>query len=323
VTVVSDRHTDENSVPTMAETIPTPAARLTPPGPAAVSPTKPLPPLKRTPLYEAKHAARYARQSLIRDIESRSGATLICYVAGTGEQITRQDTLGLVDLLHNIPIGSDIDLLLHSPGGDIDAAEKLIGLVRRRGKKVRVIVPDFAKSAATLIALGADEILMSDTSELGAIDPQIELLDANGNGSVHSAQSYLDAYETHAAALKEDPSDPVARLMLSKMEPATVRKLQRITRRSRSIAKDLLRNGMVRDEQAAEKTANSLADTERWHSHGQVISHEIARGLGLNITYLPSESEEWVRYWRLYCLQIYAVDGAGRLFESSHASIPM
>ncbi|WP_253259876.1 SDH family Clp fold serine proteinase [Subtercola boreus] len=145
----------------------------------------------------------------------------------------------------------------------IDAAEKFIGLIRRRGKEVRVIVPDFAKSAATLIALGADDILMSDTSELGAIDPQIELLEANGNGSIHSAQSYLDAYEKHAKALREDPTDPVARLMLSKMEPATVRKLQRIMRRSRSTAKDLLRNGIIRDEEAAEKTANDLSDTER------------------------------------------------------------
>jgi ClpP class serine protease len=269
------------------------------------------------------NAARYARQSLIKEIETQTGTTLICYVAGTGQQINRQDTLGMVDLLHNIPTGSNIDLLLHSPGGDIDAAEKLVGLIRRRAGRIRVIVPDFAKSAATLIALGADEIVMSDTSELGAIDPQIDLVDANGNPSVHSAQNYIDAYEKHVAALGADPGDPVAQIMLNKMEPATVRKLERIMTRSRAIATDLLRTRMIRDEETAEETAKSLADTERWHSHGQVISHEIARGLGLNITYLPGESEEWIRYWRLYCLQIYTVDGAGRLFESSYASLPM
>lgn len=202
---------------------PTPSAPTgaTPPGPTAISTAATGPRLttvlKRTPLFEAMNAARYARQSLIREIEAKTATTLICYVAGAGRQISRQDTLGLVDLLHNIPKGADVDLLLHSPGGDIDAAEKLIGLVRRRARRVRVIVPDFAKSAATLIALGADEILMSDTSELGAIDPQIELLDANGNGSTHSAQSYLDAYEKNATALQSDPTDSVARLMLSKI----------------------------------------------------------------------------------------------------------
>ena len=95
--------------------------------------------------------------------------------------------------------GRDLDVLLHTPGGDIDAAEKLITLVHTTvgAGQMRIVVPDFAKSAGTLMALGANKIVMSDTSELGPIDPQIALNDGKGNRIVHSVMSYLDAFKTH------------------------------------------------------------------------------------------------------------------------------
>lgn len=295
--------------------VPTPPTRPNPtPGPKL--PTK-------TPLYEAINVARYARQFLIKEIEKVTDSTLICYISPSPLQIDRTDVLGVVDLLHNITPGTAIDLLLHSPGGNIDAAEKLITLIRKRAgtAPVRVIVPDYAKSAATLIALGANIIVMSDSSELGAIDPQVELPDSHGQTSILSAQSYLDAFHLHAARLKEDPNDPVARLMLEKMEPATVRKLERITKRSRAIAEDLLKQAMVKDEDEAVTIAGKLIDTKHWHSHGQMISHETAAGLGLNISYLAPHDDLWAMYWRLYCLQVWATDNKTKLFESSYASL--
>lgn len=297
--------------------VPTPSPQAQP-TPSPKIPTK-------TPLYEAMNASRYARQQLIKDIEAKTLTTLICYVSPIPLEIDRTDVVAIVDLLHNITPGTPIDLLLHSPGGDIDAAEKLITLIRNRAgsARVRVIVPDYAKSAATLIALGANTIVMSDSSELGAIDPQVEIPDANGYPSILSAQSYLDAFQLHADALKENPADAVARLMLSKMEPATVRKLERITTRSRRIAEEQLKRAMVKDEDEAAEIARQLSDTDRWQSHGQMISHEHALGLGLNISYLPPHDPVWAMYWRLYCLQLWAANTGIKLFESSYASLPI
>ncbi|GAB6859732.1 hypothetical protein JCM13591A_38370 [Microbacterium xylanilyticum] len=270
------------------------------------------------------NAPRYARQNLIKEIEQITATTLICYVSPQLE-IGRDDVVGMVDLLYNTKPGTPIDLLLHSPGGNIDAAEKLITLIRKRAgmAPVRVIIPDYAKSAATLIALGADTILMSDSSELGAIDPQVALPNGNGHLEPISAQSYLDAFYLHAENLKENPDDPVARLMLSKMEPATVRKLERVTKRSQAIAEALLMDAMVEDKAEAAEIARQLSDTKRWHSHGQMISHETARGLGLNITYLSPHDVLWIKYWSLYCLQLTAADGTLKLFEGSYASLPI
>jgi hypothetical protein len=270
------------------------------------------------------HAERYARPGLIRDIEKTTNTSLICYIS---EKLTidRIDVVGMVDLLHNITPGTPIDLLLHSPGGNIDAAEKLILLIRRRAGNapVRVIVPHYAKSAATLIALGANTIVMSDSSELGAIDPQVDIPDSNGHPQTLSAQSYLDAFTLHSTSLRDNPDDAVARLMLNKMEPATVRKLERMVKRSRSIAEALLGQHMVKDEAKAESIANNLGDTEKWHSHGQMISHENAEGLGLDVTYYAPDDDLWLMYWRLFSMQLWTANGSVKLFESSLASLPI
>lgn len=278
----------------------------------------------KTPLYEAMHAARYFRQTVIKQIEQITATTLICYVSPNSE-IHRDDVIGMVDLLHNVIPGTPIDLLLHSPGGNIDAAEKLITLIRKRAgtAAVRVIIPDYAKSAATLIALGANTVVMSDSSELGVIDPQIDMPNANGHLQNLSAQSYLDAFHLHAKNLKENPDDPVARLMLSKMEPATVRKLERVTKRSRSIAEALLATAMVKDEDEATRVASELSDTKKWHSHGQMIPHEAASKIGLSVTYLAPHDDLWQLYWRLFCLQLTAANGPVKLFEGSYASLAL
>jgi hypothetical protein len=106
----------------------------------------PVVPVSKTPLFQAINSARYQRQALIREIQSLTGTKLICYVAGIEAPVDREDVMGFVDLLHNVPIGQSIDLMLHTGGGDIDAAEKLMAMVRKRAgtEQVRVIVPDYA-----------------------------------------------------------------------------------------------------------------------------------------------------------------------------------
>ena len=67
----------------------------------------------KTPLFQAIHAERYQRQAIIKKIQDRNGKWLICYVSGGDCVIDRDDTVPFVDLLHNIPPGENLDLLLH------------------------------------------------------------------------------------------------------------------------------------------------------------------------------------------------------------------
>jgi len=280
----------------------------------------------KTPFFYAIHAERYQRQSLIKRIQDEvTHRKLICYIAGTAALINRDDTLGMVDVLHNIGNGSDLDLMLHTPGGDMDAAEKLISMTRNRvgNGHLRVIVPDFAKSAGTLMAIGADLIIMSDSSELGPIDPQITLNDAHGNPIPQSIHSYLDAYKAHSEALQKNPGDETARIMLGKLDPATIKLFEAASRRARTFAESQLKRGMLRDKSTYTKVASDLLDTTRWLSHGQMIDHNDALGIGLDVQYLDPQSTEWQLIWQLYALQRMAVKDDCKLFESDWVSVPL
>ncbi len=284
-----------------------------------------VPEASKTPLFQATHALRYQRQALIKQIEDQEKRQLICYVAGALAPIEPEDTVGFVDLLHNVSPGHDLDLLLHTTGGDIDAAEKLISMARTRAgtSSLRVIVPDYAKSAGTLMALGADAIVMSDSSELGPIDPQVIRADQHGNRLQVPIQSYLDAYEAHTEALKQNPQDVAAQIMLGQLDPSTVKLFQSIRRRAQTLAENLLKTGMFRDVGNWSLAASELLNTRRWQSHSQMISAADAQDprLGLTVEVLPADGEIWRNYWLLHCLQRLAVGDREKLFESNYASL--
>jgi hypothetical protein len=263
---------------------------------------------------------------MIKAIEATTGCPLICYVAGIAAAIDRDDTMGFVDLLHNIEPNHDLDFLLHTPGGDADAADKLITMVRNKvgTGRMRIIVPDYAKSAGTLMVLAAEVVRMSDTSELGPIDPQVMRSDGN-NRIAHSVFSYLDAYETHCEKLRENPNDIPARIMLSKIDPAMLKQFEAAKERARKCAEMQLRRGMFRNGGNWSETVSALLGDKhhRWLSHGEPISWNDAKDprIGLSVEYLPPESEEWRRYWQLYCLQRLALNERQKLYESNYVSL--
>lgn len=80
----------------------------------------------------------------------------------------------LEEVIDTAPSATEIDLWVHSPGGDAHAAYKLNLLLRSKCSRLRAIVPDYAKSAATLLVLGCDEIMMAPAAELGPLDVQLE-----------------------------------------------------------------------------------------------------------------------------------------------------
>lgn len=284
-------------------------------------PIAPQPPraIEKTPMFTAMNAARYQRQTLIREIEAEN-PRLLCYVAGNKAQVDRIDTLGFVDMLHNVNPGEPVDVLLHTPGGDVDAAEKLIGLVRSatgEEGQLRVIIPDYAKSAGTLMALGANTIVMSDSSELGPIDPQVSSRDGNGSDVVYSVLTYLNAYDAARKALRDGPDDLAARITFEKFDPTIVRKFQSVRDRARSFAENLLK----RRGKNFSKIASELMDINKYQSHGQMIGWETAVEMGLTIEYLPSTDPVWRKYWALYCHLRLAIESEQRIFESNYVSL--
>jgi ClpP class serine protease len=87
--------------------------------------------------------------------------------------ISIDDSEAVLRAIRLTPAEQPIDLILHTPGGTVLAAEQIAkALVERKGK-VTVFVPHYAMSGGTLIALAADEVVMDPNAVLGPVDPQI------------------------------------------------------------------------------------------------------------------------------------------------------
>lgn len=281
-------------------------------------------PPRQTPLFYTLEQPRYARQELIRSIQSRTERRLICYVGGPLSSISSADIPPFVDLLHDIKRGDDLDLLLHTPGGDVDQAERIVLICRKRvgDGSFRVVVPDSAKSAGTLIAIAADEIIMGEPSELGPIDPQVTITTQNGEPMQRPAQSFLDGLE-EIVNKGEDELSAAYFPLLDKLDPALIDFCRKALKRSEEFATKFLQAHMMKDEpQRAAEVAKELNDVKTHLSHGAVIDAGRAQSMGLNVQVLAPEDELWQAYWRLYCAQRVALHGpASELFEGERASL--
>jgi Serine dehydrogenase proteinase len=125
---------------------------------------------------------RRARYSAIEEYRHRP---LIVYATSTRQNVQAMmagDAVReFIDQLEAVPAGTkQVDVLVHSTGGDALAAWKLMSILRENFERVSVLVPFMAFSAATLFALGADEIVMHRHASLGPIDPQITIPQAGG-----------------------------------------------------------------------------------------------------------------------------------------------
>lgn len=104
--------------------------------------------------------------------------------------------------------------------------------------------------------------VMSDTSELGPIDPQIVLADSNGNHILHPIQRYLDAYDEHTETLKNEPGNASAQIMLNKLDPATVKLFQATKARARKFADEQLDDHHDQSHRPVAATSSVARDRE-------------------------------------------------------------
>ena len=281
----------------------------------------------KPPMKESEQLPREVRKGIIREIEECSGRTLLCYVSRY-EQMNEEDIRCVQDLLHATRPSTPIDLMLNSPGGSIGTADKLVRVLSKASPidptqspsfgAFRLIVPDQAKSAATLVALGASEIVMSDTSELGPIDPQVQLPDEDGNWDWHSAFDYIEAYQVAEQRYRGQPDDPVYRVAFEKMNAVRCRSLEKLVDYTRICAENMLKRRGGNYTLAP----SMLLDRQRFIHHDQVIDWETARDdVGLRVTFLGARDQLWRLYWRLYCHLQSGVEGRRKIFESAEVSL--
>ncbi|MEW5744887.1 MAG: hypothetical protein AB1805_05535 [Nitrospirota bacterium] len=212
-----------------------------------------------------------------------------------------------LNLIHETLYGKsfdELDVILQTPGGDIDAAFLLVKTLRRRAKKVNILVPRFAKSAGTLICLGADTILLTDLSELGPLDTQIyEAVDGGAAGYVSALNGFkaLEQVQQHtietldiatklilsrsrmkvsdAIHLATEFSGQTSGTLYSMLNPAKIGEYARALEIGEHYGILILTRYMGWPKDRAELTVKKLV--KQYPSHGFVIDLEELRLLGL------------------------------------------
>jgi hypothetical protein len=235
----------------------------------------------QSPLYWVDQKDRYLRQLLIRDIEEATGRSLIVYYTDcqTNAQIDHYDDQYLLELVGDVKNG-ECDLLIETNGGITDATEKVVSILRAQLSYLRVVVPKRAKSNGTLLALAADEIVMGPASELGPIDPNLQLQP----GTFVPAQFIVRSPQ---------PVDPI----IHQAADHAIKQTQKL-------AKTLLRNGMLKNkaDPDIDRLVEQLSTRDVYYSHGSVIDAEEAKSMGLNIAKLPNSDPLWKWFWLLRCM---------------------
>ena len=149
-------------------------------------------------------------QKIIKEIEAIRKSRVLVVICH--QSLSLQIGYLLNNILRKIKHLVHLDIILESYGGDIDAAYKILHLLKNYADKITVIVPSHAKSAATLIALGADELIVCKAGELGPLDPQVRDPQTNFFVPAHSIKETM--------SFIEEVNDPVVKLSLTDKIPA-------------------------------------------------------------------------------------------------------
>ncbi len=252
------------------------------------------------------------RLKLLKQIETVRGSSVICFLTSL-----RPNVAGIISedsvrvffehllLLPSKPI-EKLDIFLCSNGGSGTVPWRLVAIFREFAKSFCVLIPYRAYSAASLLALGADEIVMHPFAELGPIDPSVSNefnpIDNTGRRlgiSVEDVKAYVTFIKDTVGITHEDELIKAIEILVQKIHPLALGNVERFLSQSRMIAKKILLTHMDdKDEHTIKEIIENMAS--KLYFHGHPINREEAKSdLGLKVNCeLPPELE--AAMWDLY-----------------------
>lgn len=249
---------------------------------------------------------RDERLERYRAIEEYRGRPLIVYATstrhGVNAMMAGDAVREFIDQINAIEKKADrVDVMIHSTGGDALAAWKLMSVLRERFKSVSVLVPNMAFSAATIFALGADEIVMHRFASLGPIDPQIQisLPDGKTRGFAYEdVGAFLRFLKDEARVDEQAHASTLVDKLLSVVDPVHVGGAKRASELSSQVGERLLLLHME-DKIEAKRIAEDL--NKSFFAHGDAVSRTRATELKLKVAPLDDHLEQlmWDAYLAL------------------------
>lgn len=256
--------------------------------------------LSHTRQVESNMSADIVRWKYLAALHEKTGRNIISYYSGwlqhpniEGSQITDDDKNGFMMAIHGMDCSKGLDLILHTPGGGIAATESIIDYLHRKFKdpsgevNIRVIVPQIAMSAGTMIACSVNNIVMGKQSNLGPIDPQLRGIPAHG---------IIEEFErAHKEIVADNSKLSVWQFVLQKYHPTFLTECQNAIALSEEFVLKNLKEVMFKGDTKAASKAKNVVDyltayKER-KSHGRHINIDECKTIGLRITDLESDQE--------------------------------
>ena len=240
--------------------------------------------------------SRTTRIELIKRIEQKRGSKVLAYITGDRQGLggahLASDVLPILEH-HLSAMVKDaterIDLFLYSRGGHSDTPWSIVTLIRElfKGRSFGVLIPSKAHSAATVIAVGADAIVMTPMAELGPIDATIyggphNPRDPNGEPlpmSVEDVRGYMDLLETYRFIDAKERIQAFSHLA-NQVPPLGLGAVNRLLSQTRKVAEQLLR---MRKEELGDDNIKRIVDAlaSEIGSHSHVIRRSEAREIGI------------------------------------------
>ena len=205
--------------------------------------------------------------------------------------INEEDIHALMEVTSGLQ-DTNLDLILHSPGGSPEAAEGVVSYLRSRFDHIRVIVPQLAMSAATMVSCAANDILMGKHSFLGPIDPQLLVSTPLGTRYV-PAQAVLDQFDK-AQRECADPAKLSAWLpMLGQYGPDLLVQCETALSLSRELVSTWLEtymfSGIADRAEQARSVSDWLSDHTTFKSHGRHLPRSALRAHALLVSDLECD----------------------------------
>jgi len=263
------------------------------------------------------------RKACYREIEAYRKRPLLVYATkfldavppDTPNFIDISDVDGFTDLVNSIEQNSAVDVLLHSPGGRPDATERIVQILRNKFKEISFLIPHSAYSAATMMALSGNSIILHPSAALGPIDPQI-----NGIPARSIKRGFEKVKEKIA---KEGPESLPAYIPL--IEKYSLDLLE-LCEDSEKLSKELVSTwlkkymfaGEKRNSQKIKKAVEYFSNYDKHLLHSRPLSLDKLSRLHLKIEIADSMLRDLL--WEAYVLLngFFGVSPFVKLYENVH-----
>jgi ATP-dependent protease ClpP protease subunit len=232
------------------------------------------------------------RRKYLKLLADKTQRNIIAYYSGfltkpmvEGTTIYDNDVNSFMTVIHNLDRSKGLDLILHTQGGDL-AATECIGnyLYAMFGNDVRVIIPQLAMSAGTLLCCMSNSIIMGKQSSLGPIDPQIRGIPAQG---------VLNEFEQARKEMAENPATiPLWQPIISQYTPTLIGECQNAVEMTKKIAHHwLLRNMLYgHTEEEVTQIVQRLNEHNSSYVHNRHFSKDDIKQFGLTVQSLEDDN---------------------------------